>query len=50
MYKKFIGKYALIRSRNEGINAGEIVALDSTGVADWEEISVNEKQQLGKDL
>lgn len=27
-----IGKYAIIRSRNEGINAGEIIAADSTGV------------------
>lgn len=28
----FVGKYAIIRSRNEGINAGEIIAADSTGV------------------
>lgn len=27
-----IGKYAIIRSRNEGINAGLIVAADHTGV------------------
>lgn len=27
-----IGKYAIIRSRNEGINAGVIVAADHTGV------------------
>jgi hypothetical protein len=27
-----IGKYAIIRSRNEGINAGEIVAADHTGI------------------
>ena len=27
-----VGKYAIIRSRNEGINAGEIVAADATGV------------------
>ncbi|MBM1556690.1 hypothetical protein JQV19_08520 [Sulfitobacter mediterraneus] len=27
-----IGKYAIIRSRNEGINAGEIAAADETGV------------------
>ena len=27
-----IGKYAIIRSRNEGINAGVIVAADQTGV------------------
>jgi len=27
-----IGKYAIIRSRNEGINAGTIIAADGTGV------------------
>ena len=27
-----IGKYAIIRSRNEGINAGTIIAADHTGV------------------
>ena len=27
-----VGKYAIIRSRNEGINAGVIVAADHTGV------------------
>lgn len=27
-----IGKYAIIRSRNEGINAGTVVAADHTGV------------------
>ena len=27
-----VGKYAIIRSRNEGINAGLIVAADHTGV------------------
>ena len=27
-----LGKYAIIRSRNEGINAGEVVAADETGV------------------
>jgi hypothetical protein len=27
-----VGKYAIIRSRNEGINAGEIVEADHTGV------------------
>lgn len=27
-----VGKYAIIRSRNEGINAGEIIAADATGV------------------
>lgn len=27
-----VGKYAIIRSRNEGINAGEVIAADATGV------------------
>ena len=27
-----IGKYAIIRTRNEGVNAGEIVAADETGI------------------
>ena len=27
-----IGKYVIVRSRNEGINAGEVVAADGTGV------------------
>ena len=27
-----VGKYAIIRSRNEGINAGKIVAADGTGI------------------
>lgn len=27
-----IGKYVIVRSRNEGINAGEVVAADDTGV------------------
>lgn len=30
--KKLVGKYVIVRSRNEGINAGEIVAIDETGV------------------
>ena len=29
---KMVGKYAIIRSRNEGINAGVILAADHTGV------------------
>ncbi|MCO5189376.1 MAG: hypothetical protein M9918_14420 [Anaerolineae bacterium] len=29
---RHIGKYVIVRSRNEGINAGEIVAADETGV------------------
>lgn len=28
----YVGKYAIIRSRNEGINAGTIKAIDSSGV------------------
>ena len=32
MLSRYIGKYAIIRSRNEGINAGEIAAIDSSGV------------------
>ena len=27
-----VGKYVIVRSRNEGINAGEVVAADDTGV------------------
>lgn len=29
---KFVGKYVIVRSRNEGINAGKIIELDDTGV------------------
>src|SRR5574343_2001325 len=32
IYADFLGKYAIVRSRNEGINAGKILALDETGV------------------
>jgi len=28
----FIGKYVLVRSRNEGVNAGYVAAADDTGV------------------
>ncbi len=28
----FIGKYVIVRSRNEGINAGKVLQLDETGV------------------
>jgi hypothetical protein len=29
---QFIGKYVIVRSRNEGINAGKILELNDTGV------------------
>jgi len=29
---RYIGKYVICRTRNEGINAGEVVAIDDTGV------------------
>lgn len=32
LYSRYIGQYVICRSRNEGINAGEVVAVDSTGV------------------
>ena len=28
----FVGMYVIVRSRNEGINAGKVVELDDTGV------------------
>lgn len=28
----YIGKYVICRTRNEGVNAGEVIALDETGV------------------
>jgi len=30
--KEFLGKYVIVRSRNEGVNAGILVAADETGV------------------
>lgn len=30
--KNWVGKFVLVRSRNEGLNAGTVVAADSTGV------------------
>ena len=30
--KSMIGKYVIVRSRNEGINAGKVTAADETGV------------------
>lgn len=32
MLSNYIGKYVIVRSRNEGINAGFVKALDSTGI------------------
>lgn len=32
MYEQFVGKYVIVRSRNEGINAGKVLELDETGV------------------
>lgn len=29
---QFIGKYVIVRSRNEGINAGVVLELDDTGI------------------
>lgn len=29
---RYVGKYVIIRSRNEGINAGEVVMADETGI------------------
>lgn len=32
IYRRYIGEYVLVRSRNEGVNAGYVVAVDETGV------------------
>lgn len=32
LFDRYIGKYVICRSRNEGINAGYVVDLDETGV------------------
>lgn len=32
LYSRCIGKYVICRSRNEGVNAGKVIALDETGV------------------
>ena len=32
LFDDFIGKYVIVRSRNEGINAGKVVKLDDTGI------------------
>ena len=31
-YSKYIGKYVICRSRNEGVNAGTVLEIDETGV------------------
>jgi len=31
-YEKYIGEYVLVRSRNEGVNAGYVVECDQTGI------------------
>jgi hypothetical protein len=31
IFKSAIGKYVIIRSRNEGVNAGKLIAADETG-------------------
>ena len=32
LFSEFIGKYVICRTRNEGLNAGLVVAADGTGV------------------
>lgn len=32
LYSRYIGQYVICRSRNEGINAGKVLAADETGV------------------
>ena len=32
LYDQYIGKYVIVRSRNEGINSGYIKRLDETGI------------------
>lgn len=32
LYERYIGKYVICRSRNEGVNAGKVIAADETGV------------------
>lgn len=32
LYARYIGKYVICRSRNEGVNAGKVIAADETGV------------------
>jgi hypothetical protein len=32
LFSRYVGKYVICRSRNEGVNAGYVVELDDTGV------------------
>lgn len=32
LFDDIIGKYVIVRSRNEGVNCGTVVAADSTGI------------------
>ena len=32
LFTRYIGKYVICRSRNEGVNAGKVIAADETGV------------------
>ena len=32
IHSRYVGKYVIVRSRNEGINAGEVVMADETGI------------------
>ena len=32
LYSRYIGKYVIVRSRNEGVNAGRVIACDNTGI------------------
>ena len=32
LYARYFGKYVICRSRSEGVNAGEVIAADATGV------------------
>jgi hypothetical protein len=32
LYQRYVGKYVICRTRNEGINAGVVIAADDTGV------------------
>ena len=32
IYSRYVGKYVICRTRNEGINAGKVLELDETGV------------------
>lgn len=32
LQSRYVGKYVICRSRNEGVNAGKVIAADDTGV------------------